>query len=205
MTSTSSIQPTKVSVIVPLYYCDPSLFLPINNCLMALQEHYPEFELIVIDDHSPLEIYHQWPITSYNESNLGFTKTVNRGLFLANGDVLLVINDDITVHRGQLDDALHFNPLETTIGIFPDTAATAGDYFGACWAMTRATYELLGPLNEHYRNFFSDTDYHDRALEAGVKIVTFDDIVLDHAESSTFKLLDKEALLNDDLKRYYGE
>jgi len=192
-----------ISVVIPLYYCDTDLFLPINNCLFALQDHYPEFELIVIDDYSPLEPYHQWPITSSNSENLGFTATVNRGMSLASGDIIIVLNDDITIQAGQLDRYLHLDPLTPTIASPADTASSDNDLFGACWGITRSAYDLLGPLNETYKNFFSDLDYYERAKAQGVTIIKWEDIVLEHPESSTFKLLDKESLLREDAKRYH--
>lgn len=191
-----------VSVVVPLYYCDTSLFLPINGCLTALQEHYPDYELVVVDDCSPLEPYSRWPVTSRNEGNRGFTATVNEGLRQARGDVLVVLNDDVSVRKGQLD---RFKGLEGLVIASPaDTASSDDDRFGACWGMTRETYARLGALDESYRNFFSDTDYWLRAKEAGIPVVKWEDVVLEHRESSTFRLLDKEQLLSDDLKRYYG-
>ena len=188
-----------ISIIIPLYFCSPTLYLPIAHCLAKVKLYYPEYELIVVDDASPLELP-GWPITSVNTSNLGFTATVNKGLSLATGDVLIVMNDDIILAEGQLD---RFNDLKGLVIASPaDTASSPDDKFGACWGMTRETYELLGPLNERYRNFFSDVEYYERAEAKDVKIIKWKDIVLSHPESSTFKLLDKETLLKEDQERY---
>lgn len=189
-----------ISVIIPIYYCDLSLFLPIQSCITAIQENYPDFELILVDDCSPLPV-NNWPITSYNEENRGFTATVNKGLAKATGDVLIALNDDITVKKGQLDRFIDLRDME--IASPADTSSSPDDKFGACWGMTARTYRFLGPLDEQYRNFYSDLEYYQRAKKEGVEIIKWYDIVLEHPESSTYKLLDKEVLLNDDAKRYH--
>jgi GT2 family glycosyltransferase len=196
----STTQPTSVSVVVPLYYCDKSLFLPIHNCLSALKRLYPDFKLVVIDDASPLECPEYWPITSQNAQNSGFTATVNKGMSLAIGNTIVVLNDDITVKEGDLD---WVRDLGGEVICSPmDTASSNDDRFGACWAITREAYTKLGPLNESYKHFWSDKDYYDRAKAAGIEVRKLNDVMLDHPESSTYKLVDKEKLLAEDTVRY---
>ncbi len=195
-----------MQVVIPLYYNDPSLYLPISRCLGALQGAIEPVEVILVDDASPLEHdFNRSVGVTYlrNEQNEGFTKTVNRGLLAATDDVIVVMNDDIIV----TDECLRrFSELTgLTIASPMDTASSPDDRFGACWGMTREVYETLGNLNDYYTNFFSDSDYYERARMAGVEIVKWTDITLEHPESSTYKLLDKEALLNADRKRYYAE
>lgn len=187
-----------VSIIVPIYYCDPTLYLPISRCLTSLYELSMPFELITVDDASPLD--HDFSCTIRHTKNEGYTRTVNDGLAGASGDVLVVMNDDIEM---TAECFTRFSSLEGLAIASPaDTASSPDDRFGACFGMTRETYELLGPLNSRLKNFYSDRDYYDRAKEAGVEIIKWSDIVLNHPESSTYKLLDKEMLLNADKERY---
>jgi GT2 family glycosyltransferase len=187
-----------VSVVVPIYYCDTALYSPIQRCLDSLSGR--DVELVTVDDSSPLDIPPHWPITCHNIKNLGFTATVNKGLSIATGDILVVMNDDIEMDQKCLD---RYSTLKGQLIASPaDTSSSPDDRFGACWGMTREAYGLLGPLNETYRHFFSDRDYYDRAKALGVEVVKWRDIVLSHPESSTYNKLDKEALLTADLERY---
>lgn len=187
-----------ISIIIPLYYCDPSLYQLIEGCFSSIRTYYPEVELIVVDDCSPLD--HPFFTTTRNRENKGFTVTVNTGLKIATGDILIVMNDDIMLTSGCLEEYKTLSGLR--IHSLQDTSGTTDDRFGAIWGMTRETYELLGGLDEKYRNFYSDRDYYDRAKENGVKITKNLNIVLEHPESSTFKKVNKEELLKADLAYY---
>lgn len=194
-----------MDVIIPLYFCDPVLYQPIKSCLDALERSKADLSIILVDDASPLDhTFYTGLKTTYfqNRQNQGFTKTVNTGLKMSHADTLVIMNDDIIIIEECLE---RFSKLSGLVIASPmDTASSDDDRFGACWGMTREVYELLGPLNEEYRNFYSDTDYYNRAKATGVEIIKWKDITLEHPESSTYKLLDKEALLEDDRKRFMG-
>ncbi len=190
-----------VSIVIPLYYCSPNLYLPLQRCFNALSALKGDFELIVVDDASPLD--HNFPVTSIHSENKGYTATVNAGLKKTKGSVIIVMNDDIVITQECYDRIVkHF--LHHSHGIVSpaDTASSPDDRFGALFAMNKATYKLLGGLNERYTHFFSDRAYYDRAKRLKIDITKWHDIILDHAESSTYKELDKEALLAVDAKRW---
>lgn len=184
-----------VSVIVPVYFCDPSLYQVIDCSLRSVPS---EAEFIVVDDCSPLA--HPWRVEVQNKSNMGFTATVNAGLRVATEDIIVVMNDDIKMTEECFNRFKGLKGLQ--IASPADTSSSPDDRFGACWGMTWEVYELLGPLNEEYRHFYSDLDYYQRAKHAGVEIIKWQDIVLEHPESSTYKTLDKELLLEEDRKRF---
>lgn len=193
-----------ISVIIPLYYNSPTLYRPISNCLKSLKYQNQPIQLFLIDDCSPLEhdfVDHFWMNTWRSPRNKGFTATVNIGLaFSRHYPVMVVMNDDIVMTEECLKRFSKLKGLQ--IASPADTASSPNDRFGACWGMTREVYDLLGPLNEKYKHFYSDLDYYNRAKAAGVEIIKWDDIVLDHPESSTYKTLDKEKLLEEDRKRF---
>lgn len=198
-------RPGKISVIVPLYYCSPVLYLPIDRFFSSLYESYPGIVPTVVDDASPLELPRHWPVTVRNEVNRGYTATVNRGLLLSGngrdhaGDVMVVCNDDLVIQKGDLD-RFHSFPPSPTIASPADTSSSDDDRFGACWGMNRAAYALLGPMDERLKHFYSDLEYYQRAKRLGVSIEKWPDVALEHAESSTYKLVDKPALWAEDRK-----
>lgn len=191
-----------VKCVVPLYLCDISLYAVIETFFRSMAEYYPDLELVVIDDCSPLPIPPHWPISFRQEKNQGFTSTVNIGLWLANADITIVANDDLQIKAGDLDRFFDLNPDEAVIASPRDTSSDDTDGFGAIWGITRTAYRLLGGLDERYRHFWSDKDYYKRAKEQGVTIVKWHDIIVDHPESATYKLVDKARLLAEDTARF---
>jgi hypothetical protein len=187
---------TKVDVIIPVYYCDESLFLPIEMCFSTLHACYPWIEPYGIDDCSPLDVPSHWPIQEYNAVNEGYTATVNRGLRNTNGDIVIVANDDLQFIPHSLDR--FFDLPDGVVASPADTASGDSDRFGAIFGMTRNTLNQIGYLDEKYRNFYSDEDYYNRAKALGIEIVKWRDIVLPHVESATFKLVDKKSLFEAD-------
>jgi GT2 family glycosyltransferase/glycosyltransferase involved in cell wall biosynthesis len=103
-----------VTVIVPVY----GGLEHTQRCLESVAHHATTtrvpFELLVIDDASPEPHLREYvdrfgaqpasfPVTVlHNEENLGFVRTVNRGLRHARGDVV-VLNSDTAVTEGWLD------------------------------------------------------------------------------------------------------
>src|SRR6186997_3180161 len=103
-----------VTIIVPVY----GGLAYTTRCLESIVQHAGTarvpFELLVIDDASPDQPVRDFvaqfpstpapfPITALrNETNLGFVGTVNRGLRLATGDVV-ILNSDTAVTERWLD------------------------------------------------------------------------------------------------------
>ncbi|MDX6805795.1 glycosyltransferase [Terrihabitans sp. PJ23] len=98
----------RVSVIVPIYNAAEDL----SRCLAALVRNTSgDARLILIDDRSPdpavgevLSLYEDLPGIEIlrNDDNLGFTRTVNRGIELAGDDDVVLLNSDTMVTPGWL-------------------------------------------------------------------------------------------------------
>lgn len=186
-----------IDIIIPIYYCDTSLFIPIETCLSTLKTCYPQINIIAIDDCSPLDCSDHWNITETNVVNEGYVATVNKGLKLSTADIIIVANDDLTFHLGCLDR--FFTLPDNVIASPADSASGDLETFGAIFGFTRKTFETMGYLNDKFKNFYSDEDYYKRALEKGVQVIKWKDIVIDHQESATFKALgNKDELINFD-------
>lgn len=196
MVSTTIIP--NIDIIITLYFHKVSLYPIIRECFMTLEKYYPEFNKIVVDDASPLP--HDFPVTIRNKENLGYTKSVNKGLEKSTAPIIIVANDDLSFKKGDLDKF----KLIDSIGIFSPRDSASGDLesFGAIFGMTRETYKIMGNMDEKYRNFYSDRAYLDRANSLGVPVVKWTDICITHHESATFNLLDKKTLLEEDSNLY---
>jgi GT2 family glycosyltransferase len=95
----------KASVIIPVWNGRQHLV----ECLDALlAQDYPDFEVIAVDnastDGSAEFVVENYPTVRLirNERNLGFAGGCNVGLRAAEGDVLVVLNQDVIVQPGWL-------------------------------------------------------------------------------------------------------
>jgi len=101
---------TKISLILPLYnsekYLD-ELFESIRN------QTFKDFELIIIDDFSTdntKEILKKMNLKFYeNQENLGFAKIVNKGIKLAKGEFICILDHDVVYDKNYLNDLLKEN------------------------------------------------------------------------------------------------
>jgi GT2 family glycosyltransferase/glycosyltransferase involved in cell wall biosynthesis len=103
-----------ITIIVPVYRDIDDVTLCLQSVVRHAHNVELAFELLIIEDGSPEENVREYvdafarqafdvPITVlHNHENLGFVKTVNRGLRRATGDVV-VLNSDTAVTAGWLD------------------------------------------------------------------------------------------------------
>ncbi|MBI4350603.1 MAG: glycosyltransferase family 2 protein [Elusimicrobia bacterium] len=126
-----------VSVIVPVYSCDAYLAGMLEDLFLSglrLNAGRP-VELVLVDDASPLEKEtaaqalkaREWARVIYlrNAENLGYVRSVNRGLAAATGELLLVCNSDTRLSPGSLDAlcaALDSGPSVGIVGPVSDGA-----------------------------------------------------------------------------------
>ena len=172
----------KVDILCPVYINHPSLY-PIVSEFFESLKYYPEFNLIVCNDSSPLPLMPMWPVHYTTMKNLGYTHAVNVLMSMSKADIMVVCNDDLKFEKGDLDWVYN------TKGIwFPRDSASANlDQFGAIWAIDRPSFEKLGYLDERYPHYGSDRAYYLEAVKKGVPIVKVNDVCVQHHESATYK------------------
>jgi GT2 family glycosyltransferase len=130
----ASFSPNTISIIIPVFNAVEAL----TACLQSLVENtLMDCRVIVIDDASSdaavqalLNDYrHLKKFAFYqNEKNLGFTQTVNKGIALAGGDDVVLLNADTQVTPGwlgrlryaayQADDIGTVTPFSNNAGAF---------------------------------------------------------------------------------------
>ncbi len=97
-------------------------------CLESLEIHtrYPDWELVLVDNASTdgsrdyLAAYAQeksWVKLVQNDENVGFAAGNNRGLEVATGDYLVVLNNDTYVTRGWLPDLVRHLQKDPRLGL----------------------------------------------------------------------------------------
>jgi hypothetical protein len=108
-----------------------------------------------------------------------FAVNVNAGLKGANGEIILVSNNDVTPLEGWAE-YLHSRAL--TPGIISMTPRAD---CGWAFAMTRSTFQDIGYMDEHLINSYDDYDYFIRAALLGYPRLLADRVYLLHEGEHT--------------------
>lgn len=135
----------KISVVVPYMESDPGKPAILKRLVDSL-EGYDE-----------LIISSNW--------KEGYAKPINRGLNLAKGDFMLVLNDDLKMDKGcNLQDMCDERYVTS-----PTVDGIEQLFWGCAFMIPRAIYEKVGGLDERYRiSYFDDDDYINELRKANV-------------------------------------
>ncbi|MDR7528638.1 MAG: glycosyltransferase [Armatimonadota bacterium] len=162
----------KVSVIVPTWSVNVGLRTMAERNLRAVRDRSRcSPELIVVDNGSPcgpplvaVDLLIGWA------SNRGIAPAWNIGAHYAAGDVLIFVNSDCEVQDGW-DEPLARCALSGAHVAFPETSGTL-EIAGWCFAVSRETFRRVGPFDESFvPAFYEDTDWFQRAVDAGVRLL----------------------------------
>lgn len=115
-----------VSVVIPTFNGRDLLLSNLPPLLEALEQARTEWEILVVDDASsddtvPL-LRERFPQVTVLENavNLGFGRTANRGFRAARNDVILALNNDVTVERDLLAKTLPRFRDEAVFAVTPN-------------------------------------------------------------------------------------
>ncbi len=215
--------------------------IPTFNGLNLLKQNLPSLfklapgqlnKVIIVDNGSTddtksfLDQNYKSIVYLKNNSNLGFSRAVNRGMSVSNADYVVLLNNDVSVEKDFLVDplklmekdknlfAVNFNETESSWPLvswskgkmqFTRSAKKDKMYFTA-WAsggssmVRRSIYNQLGGLNEVFSpGYWEDIDLGWRAWKAGWSIIWTPNSLVTHNHESTSKLFDKKYL--SDLKQ----
>lgn len=130
--------------------------------------------------------------------NQSYAKTLNKGLAKAEGDYIIISNNDIIApwhYAERLIDTLKETGAAAVCATESDTATidTRGEineitrgFFGSFWAMPRSTYDEFGGYDEQYEPYlFEDTDYWMTLLQAEKTIVQDGRVKVWHKKASS--------------------
>lgn len=106
-----------VGIVIPAY----GKYDLLEKCVTAIKENTPKslYRIVIIDDYyeKPLQSIPDTKIIR-NESNLGFTKSVNRGIMdIADCDQIVIMNTDVKVEPVWLEGFLSVIEMNKNVGI----------------------------------------------------------------------------------------
>jgi len=188
----------KVSIGIPVYINNGKqrLFDMTRVCIDGIMGSIGvETEVIVVDDGSTypkLELFLKklYPHIIYvkNEENLGFAKTVNKGIKLAKFDKILLLNNDTvvtskhwliklveTLNGGADMTAPAGGRLDAKFNYIVGEAMSPAQKFtylvGWCLLVKKSVFEKIGYMPEDFRKgYFEDVLFSLRAKRAGLKL-----------------------------------
>jgi len=140
-----------VTVITPAYNRADYLEEVI---LSVLGQDYPELEYIVLDDGSTdgtADILRKYAgrIVPVHQGNMGETRTVNKGLSMARGEIIGVVNSDDPLKAGAIRKiSQRFASRKDLVVVYPD------------WHMIGASGEILRTVLTHEYSYLDMLRWH---------------------------------------------
>jgi len=139
-----------------------------------------------------------------NTQNLGFIKATNQGLTASSADYACLLNNDTRVEDGWLEELINIAENNPRIGIVtPRSSSTKekpskgqwveiGFATGFCMLVKREVIQKIGLLDEAYgMGYWEDTDYCQRAKNAGYVCALAKAACVYHHTHKTFGLFNK--------------
>lgn len=112
-----------ISVVIPNYNGRHLLEQNLPSVYAALKNSKTDFEIIITDDCSTDSsiafIRQNYPLVRLiiNEKNLGFSASCNRGIEIAEKDLVLLLNTDIELNKDFFESQFKYFDLPDTFGV----------------------------------------------------------------------------------------
>lgn len=196
----------KISVIIPVYNGEKYILEALDS---VFNQTYPAYEIIVVDDGSTdstadLLKFYADKIHYVYQQNAGVSSARNTGIKLASGDYIAFLDHDDLFMLNKLEDSLKlFNQdpmLDYIVSMWKCKFETSesDDYFNhakdfhqgillGAHLFRRQVFAIVGLFNEEL-HFAEDSDFLLRCVNAGLKCINSNDVVLyyrRHATNST--------------------
>lgn len=184
------------------------------DCIKSIQDNcWCPDEIVLVDDGSSEPVkFSEYPeiagIVPFikhirNEKNVGFPKSVNRGVAESNkrNRVIIILNNDTLVNPGG-DEKLIAPLFNTSIALSGQNGCRLGENFEyagdgddyiefSCVAVKRAVWDELFGLDEEFSpGYGEDSDFCIRLKKLGYKLHVVEEDVCEHLGGETFKSTD---------------
>jgi len=129
----------------------------------------------------------------------GYAKPINRGLRLAKGDYLFVMNDDLVWDGGSIKRVCRENAVTS-----PQINGKSQSFWGCCFCIPRWVYEKIGGLDERYEiSYFDDDDYWNTLKQNNIPHYCIDSVSVQTKGGTTLdKLPDRDEFFEKNKLRF---
>lgn len=194
----------KYSVVMPIFHRKGNEVVQTyaKECVESVKRNSQDYELIIIDDGSTLDTswFKKNADVYKRHKNKGVAPSWNDGIKLSKGKYIVVINDDIVVPEGWLDDLVLTFEIIKNAGVvgpavehLPNGIGIEENHVwfpGSCFMLPRETIDKVGLFDEDFAPFyFEDTEYWTRILKSGLKMARNYNVFIKHKEGQTVKKL----------------
>lgn len=156
-----------ISVIIPSYNHEKYIAIAIDS---VLGQSYSDLELIIIDDGSSdssaeiINSYADTRVISVFQENEGAHAALNRGLKMATGDYLTILNSDDSYHQDRLKECIAVFENHTTVD-FISSWINVVDQVGKTLGIKEAWLNMEPwAIENKDKTFISSGDYRLNAL-----------------------------------------
>lgn len=143
-----------ISVVIPNYNGKHLLEVNLPSVIEALQYIQLEHEIIVVDDASAddsvAHIKQHYPDIHLlvNDINLGFSPTVNRGIFAAKYELVLALNSDVKLTPDYFKEQLKYFGKPDTFGVMGKIVGHDGKHIQDAAKLPKVTFKgIKGTYN----------------------------------------------------------
>jgi GT2 family glycosyltransferase len=209
------------SVIVPSYCPVPEVAVLARRAVAQLLGNTVDpYELIVVEQGEPVLAgltedarAMTWLAYKHYPEPMGFARAANKGVSMASGDYLFIVNNDVLVPwawDSQLLKEYVSCPkcgiLSPTDVVVPEPVVYRDVSWWGCVLVSRAVWDELGPLDEEKLNYrFNDQDWNIRCRQAGYEVCRYGGVRVEHFESSTYRHMNvDESPERAEMVRRYG-
>ena len=174
-----------ISLIVPILNIDEETDRYAKEALETIKDTELPFELIIIDDGSTMTndfMKEQADVFIQHKKNKGYGPSVNDGLGVARGDVLVILSGDIKMPHNWLEPLVkHLEENPSTGAVSPVLSEGNKGIIGCSWAMRRDVFEKIGNFDERFKiGYYEDTDYYWRIKQAGFELRYLEEVAIWH-------------------------
>jgi GT2 family glycosyltransferase len=211
------------SLVIPLY----NQLDYTRQCVESLRRHTSlPYELILVDngstDGTAAFLHGQEAMVIRNMTNLGCAKAWNQGVKASRGAVVGILNNDIVLPPGWLEDLLRFMDIAGHGIVSPAAREGKLDYdlqkyaleftrscrdavrkelYGACFLVRREVFDRIGLFDEGFvYGGCEDIDFFWRAKAAGFSMGTTGSVLIHH-----FGMVTQDAVKRSETKAYPAE
>ena len=225
------IEKDLVSIIIPVYMNNYTLFHYTGNCIGSVREHTKPgtYQLVIVDNGSPLKppsprSYYAHKVI-VNEENRGVTKAWNQGIRMSNGEYIVLLNNDVQVFNGWLEDMKMYldsgdadlvmahpmysltEPFARAVEAFEVKEGIRKldplDKDFSCVMFKRSLLDEVGGFDERFFNYCSDVDFFKRMEIKGKTWKMLNHVATSHISDATgYSIAETPDIMNKDKERF---
>lgn len=192
----------------------------VEKCITFIKTFSKDYELIVVDDCSPLHadyLKEQADVyIRHEDTNKGCAVSWNDGLRAAKGKYLVVISDDVFVNEGWLEcmknalslfpNALASMPRVTNMpaGLQPEECRTWIP--ASCFMLRRECLDIVGYFDEQFHPYnYEDVDYWTRIFKSGHTVARDYSVSVQHLEGQVIHSFEEADVVDKQNRKKYLE